>query len=73
MPCIGPDGKPSQSGVEMLRALESGPKSDKEVAESTGFPIFKVRSGLRQLSQAGFAMQTDIKCEITEKGLEAIK
>lgn len=73
MPCIGPDGKPNQSGVAMLRALESGPKSDKEVAQSTGFPMFKVRSGLRQLTQAGFANQAGITCEITEKGLELIK
>jgi len=73
MPCIGPDGKPTESGIKMLRALKSGPKSAEEVAQSSGLPLFKVRSGLRQLTQAGFANQKDDRYKITDKGTELIK
>jgi DNA-binding IclR family transcriptional regulator len=73
MPCIGPDGKPTESGIRILRALETGPRSAEEVAQSTGMPLFRVRSGFRQLTQAGFANQKDDRCEITEKGAELIR
>jgi len=32
MACISPDGKPTESGTKMLRALQAGPKSPEEIA-----------------------------------------
>jgi predicted transcriptional regulator len=73
MACISPDGKPTESGTKMLRALKSGLGSAEEIAQSTGLPLFRVRSGLRELTQAGLANQKNNKYEVTDKGAELIK
>ncbi|MCD6453632.1 MAG: hypothetical protein J7K77_05055 [Dehalococcoidales bacterium] len=52
----------------MLHALEPGFGSPEEIAEDTGLSLFRVRSGLRELAQAGLAKQKDDKYELTEKG-----
>ena len=72
MACISPDGKPTESGVMMLRALKSGLGAPEEIAKETGLPLFKVRSGLRELTQAGLADQKDDKYELLSKGVELI-
>ena len=73
MACISPDGKPTESGAKMLRALKLGLGSPEKVAQSTSLPLFRVRSGLRELTQAGLVDQKDDKYEITEKGEELVK
>ena len=73
MACISPDGKPTESGTKMLRALNSGLGSPEEIAKEAGLPLFRVRSGLRELTQAGLANQQDDKYEITGKGEELVK
>ena len=72
MACISPDGKPTESGAKMLRALKSGLKSPEEIAKDAGLPLFRVRSGLRELTEAGLANQKGDKYEITNKGAELI-
>jgi DNA-binding IclR family transcriptional regulator len=73
MACVSPDGKPTESGTKMLRALQAGLKSPEEVAQETGLPLFRVRSGLRELSEAGLADQKEGKYAISQKGAELIK
>lgn len=73
MACISPDGKPTESGTKMLRALKSGLGSAGEIAQSTGLPLFRVRSGLRELLQAGLANQKNDKYEITDEGTKLLK
>jgi DNA-binding IclR family transcriptional regulator len=73
MACISPDGKPTESGSKMLRALKAGLGSPEEVASKAGLPLFRVRSGLRELTEAGLAKQRDDKYELSEKGAELIK
>ena len=72
MACISPDGKPTESGANMLRALKVGLKAPEEVAKDAGLPLFRVRSGLRELTQAGLANQKGDKYELTGKGTELI-
>ena len=73
MACISPDGKPTESGAKMLRALNSGLGFPEEIAKDTELPLFRVRSGLRELTQAGLASQKDDKYGITNKGAELIE
>jgi predicted transcriptional regulator len=73
MACISPDGKPTESGTRMLRALQAGSKSPEEVALETGLPLFKVRSGLRDIAQAGLAEQKEDRYKLTEKGATLIE
>jgi predicted transcriptional regulator len=72
MACISPDGKPTESGAKMLRALKSGLGSPEEIAKDAGLPLFRVRSGLRELTQAGLASQNNDRYEITDKGEQLV-
>jgi predicted transcriptional regulator len=57
----------------MLRALQAGSKSPEEVALETGLPLFKVRSGLRDIAQAGLAEQKEDRYRLTEKGATLVE
>jgi predicted transcriptional regulator len=72
MACISPDGKPTESGTKMLRALKSGLDSPEKIAQDTGLPLFRVRSGLRELVQAGLANLQGDKYELSPKGSELV-
>lgn len=73
MACVSPDGKPTESGTKMLRALQAGLKSAEEIAQNAGLPLFRVRSGLRELVQAGLVDQKEDKYTLSQKGAELIK
>jgi len=73
MACISPDGKPTESGSKMLRALQAGSGSPEEIAKKTGLPLFRVRSGLRELTEAGLAKQKGDRYELSEEGAKLIK
>ena len=73
MACISPHGKPTESGSKMLRALQAGLGSPEEVANKAGLPLFRVRSGLRELTEAGLAKQKGDKYELSEEGAKLIK
>jgi DNA-binding IclR family transcriptional regulator len=72
MACISPDGKPTASGAKMLRTLKAGAGSAEEIAQKAGLPIFRVRSGLRELAQAGLANPQGDKYELSPKGSELV-
>jgi DNA-binding IclR family transcriptional regulator len=72
MACISPDGKPTESGSKMLRALQAGVGAPEEIAKEAGLPLFRVRSGLRELTQAGLASQKGDKYELSPKGGEVL-
>jgi predicted transcriptional regulator len=73
MACISPDGKPTESGSKMLRALKKGLKSPEEISNEAGLPLFRVRSGMRELTEAGLAKQKGDKYELSEEGAKLIK
>jgi predicted transcriptional regulator len=73
MACISSDGKPTESGTKMLRAVKSGQGVAEEIAKGTGLPLFRVRSGLRELNQAGLVVEKAGKYEITEKGAALVQ
>jgi DNA-binding IclR family transcriptional regulator len=70
MACISPDGKSTESGAKMLRALRAKTESAAEVAQKAGLPLFRVRSGLRELEQAGLVSQKGEQYELSAKGNE---
>ncbi|MFB0556339.1 MAG: winged helix-turn-helix domain-containing protein [Dehalococcoidia bacterium] len=72
MACISPDGKPTESGMRMLHALKSGLGSPEEISKNANLPLFRVRSGLRELTQAGLAAEKNGKHELTEQGAKLI-
>ena len=73
LPCVSPDGKPTKSGIATLTAIKNGESTDKTVSEKTGEPLFKVRSGLRELINAGLVKQTENNYSLTEQGINILK
>jgi DNA-binding IclR family transcriptional regulator len=72
LPCVSPDGKPTKSGIATLSALKSGASTPKAVSEITGQPLFRVRSGLRELVNAGFVKQVDDSYQFTTEGSKLV-
>jgi len=72
MACISPDGKPTESGTKMLRALQSGLGTPEEIAREAGLPLFRVRSGLRELAQTGLASQKGDQYELSPSGVDVL-
>ena len=56
MACVNADGTLSPSGRAMLDAVKA-PASPDQVAAITGLPLFRVRSGLRELVSAGLVKE----------------
>ena len=56
-----------------LNALKEGAIAPKDVAEATGQPMFKVRSGLRDLVNAGFVELSDDKYVLTVVGEQVLE
>jgi predicted transcriptional regulator len=73
MPCISPDGKPTSTGVALLKSLKDGALSPEEITSKTGQPLFRVRSGLRELKNAGFVEETENKYGLSKTGETAIQ
>ena len=72
MPCVSPDGKPSETGINTLKAVQAGADTPEQVAQKTGNPMFKVRSGLRDLVNAGYLELKGGKYSLTETALDAL-
>ena len=68
MPCVSPDGRPTDSGMNMLRAVHSGKQMPEDIAAATGMPMYRVRSGLREMVEAGFLVQSDEMVSLSDQG-----
>lgn len=72
MVCISPDGKPTESGMKLLSAIRDHHVPE-DISEETKLPLFRVRSGLRELSEAGYVKDEQGKYDLTDAGREALK
>jgi DNA-binding IclR family transcriptional regulator len=73
MACIKPDGKPTHAGLTILRSLEKGALPPEEVSRKTVLPLFRVRSGLRELADAGYVEMEDLTAYVlSTRGREVI-
>jgi predicted transcriptional regulator len=73
MACVTPEGKPTASGTALLRALSEGLHSPEEIAEKTNMSLFRVRSGLREMSFSGLTSPRGDGYDLTEKGAESLR
>lgn len=67
MACIGASGELTDSARKLLTALDS-PASPEQIAARTELPLFRVRSGLREMAEAGLVNISDGAYAITERG-----
>ena len=73
MPCVSPDGKPTPSGLALLKSLKNEALSPNEVMSETGQPLFRVRSGLRELENAGFVEEAEGKYNLSKNGEKLVQ
>jgi DNA-binding IclR family transcriptional regulator len=52
MACLNPDGSLTAGAKAMLEVM-AGPLREEEIATRTGLPLYRVRSGLREMERAG--------------------
>ncbi len=72
MPCVSADGKPTSSGLAVLKSIKNVALSPEEIAKQTSQPLFKVRSGLRELESAGLVEETEKKYRLSDKGTKLV-
>jgi predicted transcriptional regulator len=69
--CIAPDGKPTESGRKMLVAIKVHHLPE-EIAKDSGLPLFRVRSGLRDLLDAGYVSEEKGEYHLTDAGRKVL-
>ena len=73
MACINPDGTLTTSAKAVLQVLAES-ATPTEVARKVGLPLFRVRSSLRELVEAGLLLEeTDGSYRLTAAGAERLK
>lgn len=72
MACINPDGTLTASAKAILSALSS-PVALEKVAKSTGLPLFRIRSSIREMLEAGLVEKEEGKYAATKLGREKIE
>jgi hypothetical protein len=72
MACIYPDGRLTDSCKKILSATKE-PLSPEEIATASDSPLFKVRSSIRELTDAGLMEERFGKYVITSRGEEKLK
>jgi len=70
MDCAYPDGKPTSTGIILLRSLTAAGRFPEEVASQTGLPLNRVRDGLREMARLGLVVEIAGKYTVSFKGLE---
>ena len=73
MACVNTDGALTQSARSLLGAARE-PALPEEIAAQTGLPLYRIRSSLRELREAGLIeAQLDGKYRLTTAGIERIE
>ncbi|MDP2209333.1 MAG: hypothetical protein Q8K98_11295 [Bacteroidota bacterium] len=72
MACVNPDGTLIPSAVTILNALKTAHTAE-DLAQIVQQPLFKIRSGLRNMAEAKLVELKDDKYIITDLGLQKLK
>ena len=71
MACINPDGTLTPSAKKVLIELDV-PSTTAEISQTTGLPVYRIRSSLRELVEAGFVAVDGEKYSITQQGKDSL-
>ena len=67
MACVNPDGTVTASATAILTALRAVATAE-QIAPLAGLPLFRVRSALRELVEAGLVVAGDGSYRLSEAG-----
>ena len=71
MPCIDSSGQMTEMARAMLAALANGATLT-ELAQKTGLALYRVRSGIRELTEAGLVEARNETYFLTQTGQAAL-
>ena len=71
MPCKDSSGEVTEMARKILAAMADGVPLN-EVAEKTGLPLYRIRSAVRELVEAGLAEEKNGAYAVTETGRAAM-
>ena len=71
MPCVKPDGTLEPVAHAVLQMLQKT-RGAEEIARSLGLPLFRIRSSLRELVQAGLVAEVGDRYALTPAGEERV-
>jgi len=72
MPCVDGRGQLNEMAKKLLSAMADG-SSLEQIAEKTGLPLYRIRSGTRELAEAGLVESANETYVLTEAGRAAMK
>jgi DNA-binding IclR family transcriptional regulator len=67
MACVNADGTLTASATSVLKALQTGGTAA-DVAQHVGLPLYRVRSSLRELVEAGLLSEQNGHYTLTDSG-----
>jgi predicted transcriptional regulator len=71
MSCINADGTLTKTAEKVMSVIGDSSK-DTEIAAQINFPVYLVRSSLRQLVELGLVCEVDKRYSLTELGIEKL-
>jgi len=72
MPCVKPDGTLEPMAQAIVRALRS-PRTIEGVCEHLRLPVYRVRSTMRELFEAGLVAESDSVYALTDSGRSRVE
>ena len=67
MPCIDSNGQLSEAARRILAALEQ-PRTIEQLAAALNLPLYRVRSGVREMAEAGLVGEANGVFAVTPRG-----
>lgn len=68
MACVNEQGQLNASAKKILEVLVNSVLTPQEISQNAGLPLFKVRSGLREMVSVDFVKEENGSYTITAKG-----
>ena len=72
MACLNSNGEITEAARQILTAMER-PAALSQVADETGLPMYRIRSAMRELAEAGLAAEAGDEWQVTGAGMAAIR
>ncbi len=72
MPCVKPDGTLEPMAQAIVRALCT-PRTLEGICEYLRLPLYRVRSTVRELVEAGLVAESDGVCCLTDSGQRRVE
>jgi predicted transcriptional regulator len=71
MACINPDGTLTPAAQAVITALKT-PCTPAELTQVTSLPVYRIRSTIRELNEAGLVLEANGKYQLTNTGMKRL-